>query len=296
VAKRKIAHIVNPVRVDYGTDLVWAQPLTFESMLRAQDFARNDVTVELYTAQYPEDTSIIPAGFIQTPHLERCVADVARFSKRRPLPLVQDILQRLYDATDAQYLVFTNMDITLLPHFYTTVNRYIDLGYDGLIINRRRMAATLTRPEDLPLVWSTIGKPHPGFDCFVFDRRMLPKFQLFDVAVALQYTGIGLAYSIWHYAWKFKLVDDEHLTVHIGDEVMTPRDSEYYWHSRREFNKTLRALWPRLNIEKFPYADRPLLERYYHWVTNPNFFTLVCLRLELRNISRRWRRFRYRLF
>ena len=53
----KIAHIINPIEVPTTSDLYIAQPITFETMRIAKEFAKDEV--ELYTAQYQEDLSII---------------------------------------------------------------------------------------------------------------------------------------------------------------------------------------------------------------------------------------------
>jgi hypothetical protein len=284
------------VNAGYTGDLGRAQPLTLESMRVAQRLAQPEVSVELFTAQLPEDRAAVPDDFSPTPDLTRTLPDVATFGDRRPLPLLADILERLYNATDAEYLIYTNLDIVLAPHFYLSAARYIQQGYDALIINRRRISENYFKPEDLPLVWTQIGKPHPGFDCFVFHRGIFPRLQLFDVAIGLQFSTIGLGYCLWTFAHRFRLLDEEFLTQHVGMEVMGPRDPEYYRHSRDQFRKTLSAIGPHLSIEKFPYSDRPLFQRYWHWAANPNFSVGLAARLELKNLKNKWRRFRYRLF
>ena len=60
---RKIAHIINPIKVDRSSDLFIAQTITFETMKIAHDFAKEKVKVDLFSAQYPEDRCIIPNGF-----------------------------------------------------------------------------------------------------------------------------------------------------------------------------------------------------------------------------------------
>jgi hypothetical protein len=52
---RTFAHIINPVIVEPTSDLYVAQPVTFETMRIARDFATGQVAVKLLTTQYPED-------------------------------------------------------------------------------------------------------------------------------------------------------------------------------------------------------------------------------------------------
>ena len=102
---RAIAHIVNPVNVGEESDLFIAQLTTFETMQTAQEFAADRVRVELYSAQYLEDHLVVPKSFQMTPDLDRSILDFGVFRIQRKLPLVRDILDRLYEATDAEFLV-----------------------------------------------------------------------------------------------------------------------------------------------------------------------------------------------
>ena len=76
---RKIAHIINPFRAKPPSDLAYAQPITFETMRIAKAFAVESVEVELYTAQYEEDLSVVPEDFQSTPNLGLSVQDFGKF-------------------------------------------------------------------------------------------------------------------------------------------------------------------------------------------------------------------------
>ena len=107
----KFGHIINPVVVNKSSDLFAAQPVTLETLKAAREFAEGRVNVELYSAQYPEDLVLVPEGFKLTPNLDRSILDIAEFSIKRKLPLITDILNRLYDASEADYLIYTNVDM-----------------------------------------------------------------------------------------------------------------------------------------------------------------------------------------
>ena len=113
---RTLAHIVNPVAIGETSDLFVAQPITFESMRLAREFARGTVDVSLHTAQFAEDHAIIPDYLACTPDLTRSVLDCGNFQVKRKLPLIKDILGRLYDASDAEYFIYTNVDISWPLH------------------------------------------------------------------------------------------------------------------------------------------------------------------------------------
>jgi len=155
----RIAHIINPVIVGESSDLFVAQPITFETMRIAQEFARGHVDVALYSAQYPEDRSIVPEWFQITPDLDRSIFEIRSFYKKRKLPLIKDILDRLYDASDADYFIYTNVDIALMPHFYVAVNKIIETGYDAFVINRRTISQEYTNVDQLYLMFSQADVP-----------------------------------------------------------------------------------------------------------------------------------------
>jgi hypothetical protein len=113
-----IAHLVNPVRCPAAAELTHTQPLTFESMRRAAERAGSELRVELLTTQYPQDHPVIPPYFRRTADLTRSAADMHSFTVRRELPLACDLLARLYGASEAPYLIYTNVDIILHPSFY----------------------------------------------------------------------------------------------------------------------------------------------------------------------------------
>ena len=114
----RFAHIINPVIVPSSSDLFVAQPITFESIRIAKKLAMDDIDVSVYTAQFPEDQSIIPSWFEKTPDLTRSALDFVQSRKQRKLPLIGDILERLHQAADADYLIYSNVDISVQPFFY----------------------------------------------------------------------------------------------------------------------------------------------------------------------------------
>lgn len=288
----RLAHIVNPVKVPPTSDLYVAQPITFATMQQAKAFASDRVAVELLTTQYAEDHDIIPDYFTRTADLERSVLDVAGFDKARKLPLLADVLDRLYHATDAEYLIYTNVDIALMPFFYDAVADLIGQGYDAFAINRRRVGKQYTQVEQIPLLLADIGRPHPGFDCFVFHRSLYPQFKLGNICLGVPFIEATMVYNLVATASNFRLFGDKHLTVHIGLEVMPAHNPQYYWHNRRQFNLLLKQLRPSLKANNLPYAERPLLQRILSWGLNPGIFIALNMEIEAEGF---WNRLKFRL-
>ena len=252
----------------------------------AKEAARQQVQVDLFTTQFPEDHSIIPDYFTKAPDLERSAADFTKFTHPKKLPLIRDLLDRLYDASDAPYLIYTNVDIALQPHFYLEVARKIREGLDTFIINRRRIPGHFRTPEELPTMYAHKGATHPGFDCFVFHRELYPRFQLEKVCVGIPFVEITLSQNLFCYARNFQLFDREFLTFHIGMEVFKKRDNEYVRYNKTEFWKAINKMWPALDSRRFPWGERNFLYRTVRWGLHPAIPISLALMLE----PRRWKK------
>jgi hypothetical protein len=215
----RIAHIVNPVRVSPSSDLYAAQPVTFASMQAAKAYAKEDAEVLLACTCYPEDRPIVPPGFLVTPLLTRSIMDVRSFAHERKFPVLKDILDRLYECSEGyDYLIYTNVDIGLQPYFYAVLVRLIRDGYDSLVINRRTVSTEYNSAEALPLIYAQAGEPHCGFDCFVFPREHYPEFFLGEACIGINWIGRVMLTNLLCTARKFKVLEDSHLTFHVGDD------------------------------------------------------------------------------
>lgn len=283
---RKIAHIINPFNARPSSDLYTAQPITFESMRSAKEKAKDVVEVELWSAQYFEDRNMIPDGFHATRDLDRSVLDLSSFEKQMKLPLIGDIVTRLYEESDAEYLIYTNVDIGVYPDFYKEVNRFIDEGLDAFIINRRRLPAHFTELDQLDEIYREKGKKHPGFDCFVFHRDLFPEFRFADVCIGVPFIGITFAQNIFALADNYRLLEDEILTFHIGMEIFKGRAArDYFRYNRKEFWKAMNSsLNQHLSSKKWPYADRILPVRLVKWGLQPSLPIRLGLKLEWRRM------------
>lgn len=252
---RKIAHIVKPVLVNQTSDLFVAQPVTFESMRRARAFAQGQVEVELVSTQHAEDHPVVPKDFLVTPDLQRTVMDVGTFNKPRRLALIADILDRLYEASQAEYFIYTNVDIALMPHFYTTVDAIIDSGHDAFVINRRTIPGHYERPEQLPLMYAEVGDKHEGHDCFVFRREVYPLFRLGTICIGTAMIGRAMIWNLICHARNFEEFKRKHLTFHIGNGLAWQNEEflDYYEHNKNEATKIKQQIEREFN--PFPNAD-----------------------------------------
>lgn len=257
-----ITHIINPVRVKENSDLFKAQPVTFESMKRAKDFALDKVKVNLLTTQYMEDRKIIPEHFTITPNIERSVLDVGAFKHKRKLPLLIDILKRAVDYDPkADYIIYSNVDIALMPYFYLFVEQKIQQGLDAFVINRRTIPDYYDI-DTLDLAYSEIGEKHPGFDCFIFKVSMLENFVLEKICIGTTRIGLAFIANLIIYSNKFKIFSDEHLTFHIGEDRVWQSEAfnDYVDHNESEAFKIL-SLFKEQHFKKFECHD--MLIKYF---------------------------------
>jgi hypothetical protein len=240
----RLAHIVNPVIVDERSDLFIAQPITFASMRDARAYASDRVEVELYSAQYPEDRAAVPHEFHLTPDLERSVLDVGTFAKPRKLPLIRDILQRLYDSSTADYFVYTNVDIALMPYFYVAIDALLQKGYDSLSINRRTISPKHPTVPNLTLLYAAPGEPHGGSDCFVFRRDALPTYELGTVCIGTLWLCTAVLLNLAYQGNKFRVLRDRGLTFHIGNDMVwtSPEFNDYEAHNWEQLAGIIRNL------------------------------------------------------
>jgi len=262
-----LAHIINPVIAKPGSDLFLAQPVTFETMRAARNFSLGSIEVRQLTAQYPEDRAIVPQDFECTPDLERSILDIRRFPVQRKLPLMKDILDRLYYHSSSEYLLYSNVDIALQPYFYQTVLKITEQGYDAFVINRRTIPAKYQSLDQIPLMHAELGKKHPGWDCFVFKRTLYELFDLGTACIGTGWMGRLLIINMACLASQFRIFADLHLTFHVGNEQSWKSDvyNEYLIHNRDECRKVLTAFEQRFgkyDREKIPGRFFRLLEKH----------------------------------
>lgn len=262
----KIAHIINPVKVAQTSDLYIAQPVTFETMKIAKQFAERELAVELLAACYPEDKSIIPDCFTRLKDLSESVLDVIQPDRKRKLPLIKEILDSAFNYSDADYFVYSNVDIAPMPQFYIVIKKIIEQGFDAFVINRRSISNNYTDIKDIHFMYSEIGEPHPGFDCFIFKKEMYGKFYLGNACVGANWIGRVLITNLIANANEFKIIDNLHLTFHIGDE-RSWKQSDYYKYDRHNENELYKVLmYFKNNNNGLP----PMLEKFAGQIENIN--------------------------
>lgn len=215
----RFVHVINPAKVPPSSSLYLAQPITFESIRRAKEFAdAHGVDVDLVATNFPEDDEIVPDFFTHRKHLTRSVLDCGTFKIPRKLPLIADILEAARSTSDAEFMIYTNADIAVVPHFYVALDALLKSGFDGLMVTRRTLLKDYKSPADLWRMYSDLGEPHPGDDCFVFRRETSAQYELGDACIGIKFVARLLGFNLMLHAERFEKFTDLHLTFHIGDD------------------------------------------------------------------------------
>ena len=283
-----LTHIINPVGVAPSHPLFEVQKITFQSILNAVRYSTK-AKVQLLTAQFEEDRSSIPNIFLKTADLTRSVQDVGVFNKSTKYPFIADIVAAALGNSSNDYLLFSNMDIGLMPHFYDFVADEIEQhGYDAMLITRRRIGLQYKTVSQLSAMYADLGKPHPGYDMFVMHRNVAKQLILDKICVGVPFLEVSLLHNLVAFSQNLKLYDKAHLTFHIGMEVMPPVNLGFYWHNRNTYEKELLPmLKPFLKRENFPYANLSFIKRLLIWVLNPCYSSALMLEMEKMDLKRK---------
>ncbi len=285
----KIAHIINPFKVSETNNLFRVQQLTIDSIKHALDFCRNDVSVEVYSAQYEEDVEFIPSWMIKTDHLTRSVLDFGTFTTQRKLPLLIDIIERLVNASDADYLVYTNVDITLTPNFYSTLHQFCQKQMLAFAINRRTISDQYCS-KNLYELYAEIGKMHPGHDCFVFNRKFFDNFDFGNICIGARYVGRIFLWNLICQYPQFHEFRNLHLTFHLGDDKTWENEAnnQFLEHNRKEafliYDRISQKFGPFSSAHPiFPFIEGVTIPRNFKSRLNIHFSRIMRIINELSN-------------
>lgn len=218
----KIAHVINVFGAKPGSDAERIREITLETMRRAAKAASGVVDVELLSAQYEEDRQEAPSYMRKTADLIRSVQDDVSCDDKRKLPYIHDIIKNACDATDAEFMVYTNLDICLYPSFYVFLYDKIRSGIDALAINRAQIPRVLGKKDTLrdfsidELYRIRNRSPHHGIDCVMFRRDVFPQFRKNDICIGYPPIGQYLLENAEETATRFEWFPDAVETFHIG--------------------------------------------------------------------------------
>lgn len=285
--KVSFAHIINTIAPSDNPGMYKVQELTIRTILAAKKNAPPGLDIQLMSAQFANARPHLPVEFQATSDLVTVASAYPGISTALKLPLIKEILSRLNENTTATHFVFSNLDICLMPFFYSTVENYLRQGYDAVIINRRRIPVSLMEEKNLDVLYAEAGETHTGYDCFVFSRELLSKFILHDVFIGTPPAGNDIFYNVFTFADNPVLLTQKHLTFHVGMDLVKPWGTPVlHAHNQREFIKILKELKPQMDVSKFPGAGYGFFKRHFKWLMNPTFHYPTMCALDFRQLSK----------
>ena len=235
----KIAHVLNVTEID-GTKrasyLHIAQPVTMRTMLLAKGVASGKVSVDLVAVKHKNEKVDIAPGFVVAPDFDSYAHDhlpeLKASGVEKPLPRLADILLAASAAPDADYVIYTNLDIGLYADFYLKVAGLIQAGHDAFCINRLDLPKTydgiVIDESNFELAYFVEPVPHRGIDCFIFKSEYLPKLNLGNVYVGFPPIGQVLKTQIERCAGNFIWIKEGRFTFHLGSDEAWTRDKSGY--------------------------------------------------------------------
>lgn len=246
----RIIHFFNPVLNPRNTKLLFDQKTTFESFDKAKKFKDNNIKL-ITLAILNKGEQLDNQEFDIVEHLDRDILDIVDFEKRKKLPLINDLLQvALRHAQPEDYLIYTNIDIVLMPHFYDFVYEQVLNRHLGLIINRR----TIEDYEDKSLteLYSSIGKEHVGYDCFIFKAIDAQKFHIRETCLGASWAGKAFYINMKVFCSSLKIYKNEHLTFHLGDDKNWENQSfhEYKEHNGNNIISAIQSLLESVEVSQ----------------------------------------------
>jgi hypothetical protein len=179
---------------------------------------RPTVEVKLASVQLRGDkTPEIDANCYDQIWLDRSILDLGTFRVSRRLPLLFDVISAPSVSPD-NILIYTNIDIGLLPHFYLLIDEIFSRGADCAVINRRTISESYRDVSDLSFMIHEAGAPHQGFDCFAFRGWLRDAILPFSSCLGIGGVMKPLLYSLLAKAVNPVILLDAHATFHIGDD------------------------------------------------------------------------------
>ena len=210
LAPLRLLHVINPFSADNRS--VASQRMVMASIECARAWIDYVEPAHVHVSVVSifgdnEGPFMLPATFSRaTTTLRKSAMDVLdneakrNLTRRRSLPLLKDILrighQEAYEKYD--YVIFSNADINVMPHFYAVVRAMLQC-HKTFFINRVEIPeAQVTNPAqfhlgptvsnlipNLPIDLDSIhmafeyttkfAQLHPGYDCFVVATDLLDK-------------------------------------------------------------------------------------------------------------------------
>ncbi len=246
-------HIINPFPCPDDSEHGIASKITYESLRVAVDSAQqNGLHVEVRAVVLPGDEIAIKAPASLGGHLSRTIQDIHPLLPKRLYPLIADILRIGADASNSDYLIFTNMDIAVQPDFYLQLHEIIEKRFEAgtpFTVYRRNISSRYSRIEQLPEMYLESGEIAYGYDCFVFPRSFAANLDLGSCCIGAAHFDYLLFIALDAVSgFKVKRINDLPLTFHIGNDIAWSSQINYIEHNLKESLAAIQRMRKRFDV------------------------------------------------
>ena len=115
---------------------VWVQRIRPEVQVAVVTFDDRNSTVRRPASLDASTAAVDHAAFEQLVRAHNVTATATNLGGRR-LPLLRDVLTAaMVDPRPFSHVIYTNMDIFVMPHFYAAVDSMVTCGFQSFFFNR----------------------------------------------------------------------------------------------------------------------------------------------------------------
>lgn len=232
----KFTHLINPYQAPPGSPHSLARPAVYSSIRNAfMRAARDGVEVDVIAAAYAEDRESVEEPAVLGGQLKRSLMDVRKLRPARRVPLFIDVLNVGFEAGKGDYLIYTNMDITLASDFYMAVRELVsDSKQSALAIKSWELTPTFDA-DGTPGALVPSNEQHHGYDCFVFPREWVPQLELGAVCLGAPWAdAILMANLDVRSEYHATVMRDLRISYHYGPPVHPAVQAAYEEHNIAE--------------------------------------------------------------
>lgn len=257
-------HLLNPFPAKPGSEHQIASSVTYRSLHAAQQLAdQKGLRVDFRAVILPGDEGAVAPPIGEVVYLKRTVQDLVRLTPKRPLPLIEDILKIGAEQIRGSHLIFSNMDIAVQPHFYTTLHDLIchQIGPDmPFTVPRVNIDAGLAN-EALEAMYRADGPIGQGYDCFVIPRELVRDLDLGGCCIGAPYFDNLLVMELDAVSRTgFRHLVDQRLTFHLGCDIAWAAMINYVEHNLGESLAAIARM-----RRRYPIADGSFFDRNDKW-------------------------------
>ena len=279
-------HIINPF--NGNAEHLSVQSITFASIKNAVNYA-SKISVKICAICTKEDEKFGKEFVSSTVILDKTISDYNPTLKGRELPTINDILMKGVEGANADYVIYSNIDIGLQENFYVVIDQMVNEGYDSFAINRRRVSDKYKSPNQLYEIYSDVGELHTGYDCFVMKKSLVKDFVLGNCCVGIPFVDSVLLFNMIAFSEKFKLFTEKHLTFHIGyDLVKEWGGKKFIQHNKKEYLSSLKQIKNKLELKNIPGSGYPFFKRHIKWLMNPTIHYPTVFSLDFKATKNRY--------